>query len=138
MHALRRMVLLQPALRLIRCCSFVRHQQPVTTLAAQARPKAQGVPSAGDPAKRLDCRHFEQCSGCTVDQVDQPPILEDARSFAARLGVRDYHFVVGAPHGWRCRARLAVRGSPERPVIGLFRAGTHIAINLPQCRCAGP
>ena len=41
---------------------------------------------------------------------------------------------LGEVHGWRCRARLAVRGRPGRPVVGLYRAGTHDALDIPDCR----
>lgn len=37
--------------------------------------------------------------------------------------------------GWRCRAKLVVRGSPEEPVIvGLYEQGTHEAVNIPECK----
>lgn len=128
MQTLHRLRLPQPALTLCRSkAQPSRHR-------LQRAAKAQAA--ADISLKRLDCPHFEQCSGCTVDQVDRPPILEGARAFAARLGVPDFRFDVGTPHGWRCRARLAVRGSPDQPVIGLFRAGTHDAIDVPHCRRA--
>lgn len=35
--------------------------------------------------------------------------------------------------GFRHRARLAVRGTPERPRIGLFRARSHDVVDAPSC-----
>jgi hypothetical protein len=112
----------------IRAASLRRQRLTAAAFSVQTHPAAHS------PPKRLDCQHFEQCSGCTVDRVDKPPILEEARAFAAQLGVQEFPFHVGTPHGWRCRARLAVRGRRGDPVIGLFRAGTHDAIDVPHCR----
>lgn len=36
--------------------------------------------------------------------------------------------------GWRCRAKLAVRGSSTEPLIGLYEEGTHNVIDIPQCK----
>ena len=35
---------------------------------------------------------------------------------------------------WRCRAKLAVRGTSEDPHIGLFEEGTHSIVDIPFCR----
>ena len=130
MRAVQLMRLLTPLLTLPRPRVALLQQQRLTTAALKLHAHSAAV----SLPKHLDCQHFEQCSGCTVEQVDRPPILEDARAFAAKLGVQDFHFDVGAPHGWRCRARLAVRGRRGDPVIGLYRAGTHDAIDVPHCR----
>ena len=58
------------------------------------------------------------------------------RCTPAGLGFPDFRVTLGDVHGWRCRARLAVRGWPGAPVIGLYRAGTHEALSIPDCRCA--
>jgi hypothetical protein len=58
-------------------------------------------------------------------------IASQAEEFASKLGIDDFNFHIGDPHGWRCRARLAVRGSSRHPIIGLFKQGTHDAINIP-------
>lgn len=39
----------------------------------------------------------------------------------------------GKTVGWRIRAKLAVRGTPQRPKIGLFRPGTHDVEDLIDC-----
>lgn len=35
---------------------------------------------------------------------------------------------------WRCRAKLAVRGTSEDPQIGIFEEGTHSIVDIPLCR----
>lgn len=57
-----------------------------------------------------------------------------AEAFAIKLGVEDFKLHCGDLHGWRCRARLTVRGSARNPIIGLFKQGTHDAINIPGTR----
>lgn len=36
--------------------------------------------------------------------------------------------------GWRCRAKLAVRGSASDPLIGLYEEGTHNVVDIPDCK----
>lgn len=36
--------------------------------------------------------------------------------------------------GWRCRAKLAVRGSASDPMIGLYQEGTHNVVDIPECK----
>ncbi|KAG4927273.1 hypothetical protein JHK82_053055 [Glycine max] len=40
--------------------------------------------------------------------------------------------------GWRCRAKLAVRGSSTEPLIGLYEEGTHNVVDIPQCQADHP
>lgn len=54
-----------------------------------------------------------------------------AEAFAGELNVSEFTFDSGVPHDWRCRARLTVRGSAGDPLIGLYKEGTHEAINIP-------
>lgn len=42
------------------------------------------------------------------------------------------------PHGWRCRARLAVRVGDDGPAVGLFGAGTHDVCPIPACAVHHP
>jgi hypothetical protein len=46
--------------------------------------------------------------------------------------------VVGAPLGFRTRARLAVRGRASSPKLGLFQEGTHRIADIPRCRIQHP
>ncbi len=41
--------------------------------------------------------------------------------------------IEGAKTHWRTRAKLAVRGTSEHPLIGLFKEGTHEIVDLPGC-----
>ncbi|CAL5427836.1 unnamed protein product [Camellia sinensis] len=40
--------------------------------------------------------------------------------------------------GWRCRAKLAVRGSSTNPLIGLYQEGTHNVVDIPDCKAYHP
>lgn len=40
----------------------------------------------------------------------------------------------GLQYGWRCRAKLAVRGSSMDPLIGLYEEGTHNIVDIPECK----
>ncbi|KAF5190660.1 23S rRNA (uracil-C(5))-methyltransferase RlmCD [Thalictrum thalictroides] len=41
-------------------------------------------------------------------------------------------------YGWRCRAKLAIRGSSANPLIGLYEEGTHNVVDIPFCRAHHP
>lgn len=36
--------------------------------------------------------------------------------------------------GWRCRAKLAVRGTSDNALIGLYQEGTHSVVDIPECK----
>ena len=79
------------------------------------------------------------CSGCTLrTSLDAPPLLAQARAFFAARGVADFRLTTGPVHGWRNRARLAVRGAPGAPVIGLFAAASHDVVPVPRCAVHHP
>ena len=41
-----------------------------------------GQPSRGEHSLDLDCRHFEECSGCSIaNNVDSPPLLQRASAY---------------------------------------------------------
>lgn len=42
-------------------------------------------------------------------------------------------FITGPHTGWRMRAKLAVRGTVQKPLIGLFKEGTHTVIDMQVC-----
>lgn len=85
------------------------------------------------------CPHFSLCSGCSVDSdVSHIKTFEEAKLFFAELGIVDFKLYTGHACGWRCRAKLAVRGTSEKPLIGLFKAGTHQVIDIPKCRVHHP
>ncbi|XP_024031311.1 uncharacterized protein LOC21400601 [Morus notabilis] len=87
----------------------------------------------------LHCPHFQSCSGCTHEfDLHRPAILDEASEFFQNLGVSDFTFDSCKLWGWRCRAKLAVRGSSENPLIGLYQEGTHNAVDIPNCKAHHP
>lgn len=87
----------------------------------------------------IHCPHFPICPGCTLStHVDSPPVLVEMRPFFERCGIPQFPVHAGASEGWRCRAKLAVRGTPEFPLVGLYQKGTHTPIDIPLCRVHHP
>ena len=88
-----------------------------------------------DTTNTLDCEHFASCSGCTIADAIQPQIFSEARNFFKKVKhPEEVQLFLGPQHGWRCRARLAVRGNAGDIKIGLFRAGSHDVVDIPNCR----
>lgn len=104
---------------------------PETAAAAAAPPQ----PPPGRPA--LGCPHFASCSGCTLEQdLDRPQLLEEAHAFfAEQCAFSGFRLTAGSVHGWRRRARLAVRRSSSggQAEIGLFEEGSHTVVPIPSC-----
>ncbi|XP_021749515.1 uncharacterized protein LOC110715259 [Chenopodium quinoa] len=87
----------------------------------------------------LQCPHFYSCSGCTHEyDLHHPSIVDEAAEFFKRYGVSDFTFDSCRLYGWRCRAKLAVRGSSANPMIGLYEEGTHNVVDIPECRAHHP
>ncbi|MFI0435726.1 MAG: hypothetical protein ACH350_08415 [Parachlamydiaceae bacterium] len=78
------------------------------------------------------CPHFQACAGC-VEHLSHnpPPIWEEVLSFFLQLPTPSFH--AGLPIHWRHRAKLAVRGTSETPLIGLFKEHSHDVASIPQC-----
>lgn len=91
-------------------------------------------------ATELECPHFQECSGCTLDcALASPPLLHQATAFFSELNYPNFQLYSGPVHGWRHRARLAVRtGRDGQPVVGLFKAGTHESVDIPACTVHHP
>lgn len=100
--------------------------------------------SSSSSSSELSCRHFRDCSGCSLsDDLSTPPVLREASARFRSVGVEiDTAERAANAHGWRCRARLAVRqgeggeGGNHRAAavdIGLFRSGTHSVSAIPDC-----
>lgn len=86
----------------------------------------------------IHCSHFQICSGCTLDEeVNRPPILMEAQQFFLQQG-KELQIHSGKAIGWRCRAKLAVRGTSVNPQIGLFRERSHDVVSIPFCRVHHP
>ncbi|KAM7506503.1 hypothetical protein LguiA_016956 [Lonicera macranthoides] len=87
----------------------------------------------------LQCPHFESCSGCTQEfNLHRPLILDQVTSFFNKFGISDFNFDSCKLWGWRCRAKLAVRGSSTNPLIGLYEEGTHNIVDIPDCKAHHP
>ncbi|OVA09505.1 RNA methyltransferase [Macleaya cordata] len=87
----------------------------------------------------LQCQHFDSCSGCSHEwNLHRPLILDEATDFFSNLGVSNFTFDTCRLWGWRCRAKLAVRGTSMNPLIGLYQEGTHNVVDIPFCRAHHP
>ncbi|WP_042279903.1 class I SAM-dependent RNA methyltransferase [Candidatus Protochlamydia sp. R18] len=79
----------------------------------------------------LSCPHFDSCAGCSHQLFVEPPIWREViENFEETLNPVLHQ---RALTGWRCRAKLAVRGTKQNPIIGLFKKGSHEALNIPFC-----
>ncbi|KAK3260175.1 hypothetical protein CYMTET_30853 [Cymbomonas tetramitiformis] len=86
----------------------------------------------------LDCPHFDRCAGCVLDVgLDSPPVATDGEAFFNSLGI-SFQLSTGDIHAWRCRVRLAVRGTTAHPRIGLFERNSHNVVPIPKCRVHHP
>lgn len=83
----------------------------------------------------LACPHRPPCSGCPRfgDPGIAEPALAALRALATRHGVAAVPVVDGAATGFRLRARLAIRGWPGAPKLGMFAAGSHRVVTIPDC-----
>ena len=83
------------------------------------------------------CPHFGECSGCTeVLSVNPPPAWEEVLTFFKDQMIPNLH--PSSPFGWRHRAKVAVRGIPGAPLIGLFKRGSHVVSPIPFCQVHHP
>lgn len=88
----------------------------------------------------LDCPHFKPgCSGCVIDQnLGHPPLFDEVHTYFKTTLNYDASTIHGNLKGWRYRAKLAVRGSFEDPLVGLFKEGTHDVLDIPLCQVQHP
>jgi 23S rRNA (uracil1939-C5)-methyltransferase len=63
----------------------------------------------------------------------EPTAAERLAALAARAGLDAPRAALGAPLGFRTRARLAVRGRAASPKVGIFQTGTHKIADIPRC-----
>ena len=92
------------------------------------------------PREIPPCPHRPPCPGCP--RYGEPGLSHGAQSrlaeLAKRCGLPEPEVFAGAPLGFRCRARLAVRGRASSPKLGIFQEGTHRIADIPQCRIHHP
>ncbi|KAK9061670.1 hypothetical protein SSX86_018853 [Deinandra increscens subsp. villosa] len=109
---------------------------PLSSNSSLPNPKTSPASSSGCS---LNCPHFDSCSGCThEDNLHRPVMLQEATTFFKKLGVSDFTFDTCRLWGWRCRAKLAIRGSSTDPLIGLYEEGTHNVVDIPDCKAHHP
>jgi len=84
--------------------------------------------------KEIACPHCKEGAGCCVlGPRDFPPVYAEAQQFFKGLGLLALPLHRGNPVGWRLRSKLAIRGDRERPLIGLYKEGTHDLVEIPHC-----
>lgn len=83
----------------------------------------------------MECPHRPPCPGCPrFGEAGLAPAAQSALdALAARHGLPAVPVVCGARAGFRLRARLAIRGRPGAPKIGMFQLGTHRVVHIPDC-----
>ncbi|XP_022895366.1 uncharacterized protein LOC111409563 [Olea europaea var. sylvestris] len=109
-------------------------QPPLLSLPQKSTPTP--LPSS---SCSLHCPHFQSCSGCTHEyNLHRPVILDEAIDFFEKLAVSGFDFDTCRLWGWRCRAKLAVRGSSTKPLIGLYQEHTHDVVDIPECKAHHP
>ncbi len=81
------------------------------------------------------CPHRPPCPGCPRygEPGAAPGPLSALAKLAAKVGISPPRVQTGAAQGFRHRARLAVRGRTNSPKLGIFQAGTHRIVDIPNC-----
>lgn len=87
----------------------------------------------------INCPHFTLCSGCTINfDVNRFGTYQEAVSYFKTRDIKDFPLHTGSPVHWRCRAKLAVRGGINFPLVGLYEKGSHRVVDIPQCKVHHP
>jgi len=90
------------------------------------------------------CRHFAQCGGCQLQQLDEESLAEfvEARvanaSTSQGLGTEAFAAPHLSPPGTRRRASLRAESSQGRVVIGYREARSHRVVELAECPVLAP
>jgi len=85
------------------------------------------------------CRHFAQCGGCQLQQLDEQSLAEFVESRVANastsqgLGAEHMTLPHVSPPGSRRRASLRAESSQGRVVIGYREARSHRVVELAEC-----
>jgi 23S rRNA (uracil1939-C5)-methyltransferase len=88
----------------------------------------------------LACSHRPPCPGCPRfgEPGIAPAALDALHALARRHLVSGVPVHSGASTAFRMRARLAIRGRPGAPKLGLFEAGSHRVVTIPGCIIHAP
>lgn len=62
---------------------------------------------------------------------------QEAETFFQKLNI-PFPIIAGNPCGWRIRSKLAVRGTIDTPLIGLFKEHSHDIYEIPKCAAHHP
>ena len=83
----------------------------------------------------LECSHRPPCPGCPRfgEPGIAPAALHALEALAAAHGIQSVPAFTGASTGFRQRARLAIRGRPGAPKLGMFELGSHRVVTIPNC-----
>jgi len=88
----------------------------------------------------IHCPHRPPCPGCP--RFGEHGIAPAARRLLDELarthGLSVIQVDSGKTEGFRLRARLAIRGRVGSPKVGLFEAGSHRVVHVPNCRVHHP
>jgi 23S rRNA (uracil1939-C5)-methyltransferase len=85
------------------------------------------------------CRHFGQCGGCQLQQLDEPSLAEFVAARVAnasasqQLGAEHFTAPHLSPPRSRRRASLRAESSAGRIVIGYREAKSHRVVELAEC-----
>ena len=94
------------------------------------------APSATRPRVRTARR--ARAARVSASRASRRTGLAALESLARAHGLPGVAVVSGTTRGFRHRARLAIRGRPGAPKIGLFQAGTHRVVTVPNCSVHHP
>jgi 23S rRNA (uracil1939-C5)-methyltransferase len=87
----------------------------------------------------IHCPHFANCSGCTLDEEALlPPVYKEAKSYFEQEFNLNLKLESDKLIHWRLKAKLAVRGNVEHPLIGLYKRGTHEVMPINSCKVHHP
>jgi len=76
--------------------------------------------------------------GCCLTTLADPEAYQDAQLYFEKQGMILPPLRKGSAIHWRTRAKLAVRGSSAKPLIGLYKEGTHAIVDISQCSAHHP
>jgi tRNA/tmRNA/rRNA uracil-C5-methylase (TrmA/RlmC/RlmD family) len=91
-------------------------------------------------ATSASCPHRPPCPGCPRfgERGIARSAYEALNELAQAHGLPPVRVISGTTHGFRHRARLAIRGRLGSPKVGLFELDTHHVVHIPNCSVQHP